>query len=402
MLKPNIEDISTIINKCKDLSLRKEELKDKKFLTPVQQGVFNAQNKPLCLYIWRLSDEVKREHFHNCNIPLRYTRAKSGRFVVTHDNRLELYSENQDGTPVHDGDRVKLDEELLVLVLKDKARKERQQYWMDNIQPLINVIDKLLFPFWDYLRTNGSWGAGEQPRIETAVQSQDPSALDELIRELEKVRYKVEIESNQKVVQQQAETEREKDGQGGGTAGDTKKPQGKGGQAIMSYDDILQELTNFINPLRILFKDVRGRSEGYARQYDNVLNVLFRLRGTIQSLEKILDRKNNKAIRRRCDEAKVSIKDLENIVSTPKGEPDGWMQVVTCFVRVFDDLDMLSESLAEASQSPSEEEKGGQPTAGQRRRQGGRRRHRDVKYPNPYKANPRTPGKLAEKSLRDV
>ncbi len=207
MLKPNIEDISTIINKCKELSLRKEELKNKKFLTPVQQGVFNAQNKPLWLYIWRLSDEVQREHFYNCNIPIQYTRAKSGRFVVTHDNGLELYSENRDGTPVHDGDRVELDEELLVLALKDKAHKKRQPYWIDNIQPLINVIDKLLFPFWDYLRSNGSWGAGEQSRIETAVQSQDPSALDELIRELEKVRYKVEIESNQKVVQQQAQTD---------------------------------------------------------------------------------------------------------------------------------------------------------------------------------------------------
>ena len=134
-------------------------------------------------------------------------------------------------------------------------------------------------------------------------------------------------------------------------------------QAIMSYDDILQELTSLINALQILFKDIRGRSEGYTRHYDNVLNLLFKLRGTIQSLEKILDKRNNKAIRRRCNEAKVPIKDLENIVSTPKVDPDTWMQVITCSVRVFDDLDMLSESLAEASQGPSEEETGGQPAA---------------------------------------
>jgi hypothetical protein len=64
-------------------------------------------------------------------------------------------------------------------------------------------------------------------------------------------------------------------------------------------------------------------------------------------LETKLDKQNNKAIRRQCEEAKVEIREFEKIVTTSQGEPEVWMQVVTYFQRVFDVVDGLSDLLAE-------------------------------------------------------
>jgi hypothetical protein len=195
MAEPNAEHISTIIRKCEELRLRKEEFKDKEFLTPIQQGVFNAQNEATWLYIWELSEETKREHFCKHNIPIHYKQAKYGRFVVTGDDSLELYGKNEDGTPKHDGTRVDLDEELLIGVLRKKRSEASQQFWSANIEPLISKLDKLLFPFWDYFKANGSWGAGEQIQIEAAIKSNKSSDLDKLIKELGKIKHKIQIES---------------------------------------------------------------------------------------------------------------------------------------------------------------------------------------------------------------
>jgi hypothetical protein len=245
MIKSNIEDISIIIDKLKELKNRKEIFKAKKFLTPIQQGVFNTQNKPLWLYIWKLPDEVKCEHFTNCNIPIQYPRSKYGRFIVVDDKELKLYSENEKGEAKHKGTRVDLDEELLVIALKEKLQKERQQYWIDNIQPLIDEVDKLLSPFWDYLNANGSWGAGEQLRIETAIQAQDSTELDEVIRELDKVRYQVEKELNQKVVLQQCGIEQK-----------SKFDRVPSGELIKILNDLVSEFKGQCFATRILCQKV--------------------------------------------------------------------------------------------------------------------------------------------------
>ena len=76
--------------------------------------------------------------------------------------------------------------------------------WPDNIQTLINEIDLLLCPYDKFLRVNGSWGADEQKKIEAALKSTEPELndLDEVIYELKKVKYKMEVEPKRKVSQQ--------------------------------------------------------------------------------------------------------------------------------------------------------------------------------------------------------
>jgi len=197
MLTPSIEDISVIIDKLKELKSQKEELKYKKFLTPVQQEVFNAQNKPLWLYIWKLPDDIEREHFSDCNIPICYKPSKYGRLVLVDDKELKLYSENENGVPKHKGVRMDLDEDMLIQVLKAKIRKERQLYWSENVEPLINKIEILLYPWWNYFGAKGSWGTREQEIIEAALKSPEVKDLKKVVKELERIKYNLEVEARQ-------------------------------------------------------------------------------------------------------------------------------------------------------------------------------------------------------------
>jgi hypothetical protein len=193
MLKPNIENISAIIDKLDKLKDQKEKLKGTKFLTPVQQKILDARTD-IKWYIWGLSEEERQEHFYNQGIPIQYVRARDGRFVVTDKEVLELYGEDESGVPVHRGTRMDLDEGLLVSVLRTIREEARLEYWQKNLQPLIKELDKLLFPYWDYLAMAGSWGAGEKGHIEAAIQSKNPVDLDEALCELDKIKYKITIE----------------------------------------------------------------------------------------------------------------------------------------------------------------------------------------------------------------
>ena len=217
MVPPNIENVSAIINKIQELKGQKEKLKRTEFLTPVQREIFNAQID-IKWYIWKLTEKEKREHFYNHNIPIQYVSARKGRFVVTNENELKLYAEDKPGVSTYRGERVDLEEEFLVGGLKDKLKKARREYWQENIQPLIREVDKLLFPHWDYLTLYGSWFFAEKIHIEAAIKSTDPSALDEVVRELDKIRYKIQVESKQSAPKEPAGT-----GQGNKTRGRPKK-----------------------------------------------------------------------------------------------------------------------------------------------------------------------------------
>jgi len=143
----------------------------------------------------------------------------------------------------------------------------------------------------------------------------------------------------------------------GTKAANIKKPQGKGGQAIMSYDDIQKDLALWKNFLRHIKKDV---SSGEIRNYGNVLNGLKRLAEPIVSLR---NKQKEETILRACNHLDDSRKELQDIVSDSLNEPTSWVKVTNRLDDLIDELDGLSALLAEASQSPSEEEKGGQPTA---------------------------------------
>jgi len=74
--------------------------------------------------------------------------------------------------------------------------------WAKHIQPLIDEIDRLLFPYWDYLIAYGSWRGDEKTIIESAIKSADPKGLGEVIKELEKIKYKIQVGSQQSAFNQ--------------------------------------------------------------------------------------------------------------------------------------------------------------------------------------------------------
>ena len=126
----------------------------------------------------------------------------------------------------------------------------------------------------------------------------------------------------------------------------------------MTYDDIRKDIVALTRVLLGLKKDI---SSGQVRNYPNVLNVLIRLGKTIRSLEKILDKQDDKTIRRRCEYIKNSAKEIHDIVSVSIYKPDSYIKVTGRLESFINELNDLSELLAETSQSQSEaEEKDGQ------------------------------------------
>jgi hypothetical protein len=55
---------------------------------------------------------------------------------------------------------------------------KRRGYWPDHIQSLIDEIDKLLFPYVDYLKAEGSSGENEQASIEELTKAGIPSKIE--------------------------------------------------------------------------------------------------------------------------------------------------------------------------------------------------------------------------------
>ena len=112
----------------------------------------------------------------------------------------------------------------------------------------------------------------------------------------------------------------------------------------MVYDDIRKELELWTDFLRHIKKDV---SSGQTRNYPNVLNGLMRLSDAIRSLERALDEQEDKTIRRRCDDAKKSVKELQDIISDSMGKHNSWVKVNNRLIDLVEDFDALSELLEE-------------------------------------------------------
>ena len=110
------------------------------------------------------------------------------------------------------------------------------------------------------------------------------------------------------------------------------------------YDDIRKYIANYIAFLRIIKKDI---SSDQIRNYPNVLNGLRRLGDTIRSLERILDKKEDETIRRRCDDIKKLIRELQAIVSDSISVPASYIKVTEYLDNLFGDLNALLELLAE-------------------------------------------------------
>jgi len=88
----------------------------------------------------------------------------------------------------------------------EAAKAARRQ---KHVRPLIDEIKLLLFPFWPFLTVWGSWYLEERTHIESAIKSAKSEDLTEVINEFERIKYKLEVESQQSAPQKPAETEQE-------------------------------------------------------------------------------------------------------------------------------------------------------------------------------------------------
>jgi len=157
-------------------------------------------------------------------------------------------------------------------------------------KPIKEEIDKLLHPWWPYLRANSSWGKREKKRIEEELRAGN---LDAVIHELEKVRYNIQIGSNQKSESQV------KAGQGktkirGNKAGDIKKLfRFNKSQAFFDEKDLGLPTGAEINPAEILKKLVKsfGKIVPYKELDENSGNIASDfLRGKIRVIRRVLER----------------------------------------------------------------------------------------------------------------
>ncbi len=87
------------------------------------------------------------------------------------------------------------------------TKMQREGSWPEDIKQLMNEIEKLLFPYLDYLEEKGTSGKWEQAYIEYLIKAGIPSKLDEVTQELEKIKYKIEVELQQSAPDKPADTE---------------------------------------------------------------------------------------------------------------------------------------------------------------------------------------------------
>lgn len=90
----------------------------------------------------------------------------------------------------------------------DLVRRQRKGDWPKDIKQLMNEIEKLLSPYLDYLEEKGTSWKWEQTTIEYLIKVGIPSKLDEVTQELEKIKYKMEVESQQSSPEKPTKTEK--------------------------------------------------------------------------------------------------------------------------------------------------------------------------------------------------
>ncbi len=213
MVKPNLNDIKTLIEQAEKLKQEVKQLKKKSFLTPLQSEAIKA-GTDTALYILWLSYTNKEECWSNFGtVDSYFTPTGSvnrGRFAQNlklpsavdygpeEPERIEWYNPNK-----HAGlfVRYDFDEKEFRNFLNQYTAKQRQLYWKNHIQPLIIQLDTDLTPWLPFMKpyidTEG---------IQKAIKTAEPVKLSDAIYELKKIQKVIETESKQAPVEtEQAE-----------------------------------------------------------------------------------------------------------------------------------------------------------------------------------------------------
>ena len=98
-------------------------------------------------------------------------------------------------------------QEAIEQQIEKNIEEAKEVRWLKHIRPLIDEIERLLFPFWDYLKKHGSYGRNQNVVFMKIIRQGRLPSLAEVIRELERIKYKLEVESKQPTHEKPAETE---------------------------------------------------------------------------------------------------------------------------------------------------------------------------------------------------
>ena len=91
--------------------------------------------------------------------------------------------------------------------IKKNIEAAKVARWQKHVQSLIDEIERFLFPFWDYIKEYSSYGCYANVVIMEIIRNGRLSSLPEVIREFERIKYKMEVESKHLVPEEPPETD---------------------------------------------------------------------------------------------------------------------------------------------------------------------------------------------------
>jgi len=106
-----------------------------------------------------------------------------------------------------EGNRLQNIKYSVELELKKKVKEAEEKRWEQHIKPLIDEIEELLFPFWDYVKEHASYGCAQNGVLMEIIREGNLPSLQEVIREFERIKYKLEVESQQLSPEKPAKTQ---------------------------------------------------------------------------------------------------------------------------------------------------------------------------------------------------
>jgi len=96
-------------------------------------------------------------------------------------------------------------QEAIKRQIEKNIEEAKVSRWQKHVRPLIDKIERLLFPFWDYIKEYSSYGCYANVVIMEIIRNGLLSSLPEVIREFERIKYKMEVESKQRVPEEPSE-----------------------------------------------------------------------------------------------------------------------------------------------------------------------------------------------------
>lgn len=109
------------------------------------------------------------------------------------------------------------------------AKAERTQ---KHVKPLQDQIEKLLLPFWDYIKKKGSYGNHAKILLMPIIKEGRLGELPDVVKEFERIEYSLEVEATHQEPCEEL-------GGNSAKAGDIKKSQGKDGQGTQGIPDYI-------------------------------------------------------------------------------------------------------------------------------------------------------------------